>query len=46
MSICPPTRSVIAGALPLYATCTILAFAMPLNISPVKWATLAMPCDA
>ena len=37
MSIWPPIRSVISGAMPLYGTCSICSWVTCENFSPIRW---------
>ena len=43
---CPPSRSLVAGGLPLYGTCTISTPAMILNSSPERWEPVPLPAVA
>ena len=43
---CPPIRSVMAGALPLYGTCCVFRPVSDLNISPAMWIDVPLPDDA
>jgi hypothetical protein len=42
----PPSRSVIAGAEPLYGTCDICTPVITLNSSPDKWIDVPLPLEA
>ena len=42
----PPSRSVIAGALPLYGMCRMSTCARYLNISPDMWMLVPLPDEA
>src|SRR5258705_11903207 len=42
----PAMRSVIACALPLYGTCTILMPAIDLKSSAARWGGVPLPADA
>ena len=42
----PPIRSWLAGAAPLYGTCTMSTFAVSLKSSAAMWPELPTPCDA
>ena len=42
----PPIRSVSAGALPLYGTCSMSMPAAILNASPERCCDVALPADA
>src|SRR4249920_4265381 len=42
----PAIKSVMAGTLPLYGTCTMSTLAMDLNSSPDRWAAVPLPADA
>src|SRR5688572_25156090 len=43
---CPPSRSVIAGADPLYGTCDICTPVSTLNSSPDRWIEVPLPLEA
>ena len=42
----PAIKSVMAGTLPLYGTCTMSTFAIDLNSSPDRWPAVPWPADA
>ncbi len=46
MFTCPPSRSVTAGALPLYGMCSMSTPAIDLNSSPERWMLVPLPLDA
>src|SRR5512134_2189295 len=43
IAICPPSRSLTAGALPLYGTCVRSTFAIVLNSSHERWIDVPLP---
>ena len=44
-SICPPTRSTSAGALPLYGTCVASRPLVCTNWKAARWVTLPLPAE-
>ena len=45
LAICPPSKSMIAGAMPLYGTCTMSIWVSNFSHSPAKCWGLAAPAE-